>query len=246
MTFSEKVTKMIDIIKNARLQLIAKGETVPYDDDIPDVIEQMSGGGQDTQQLINMAERPENTEIVIPEGTTRIGNYAFYWFRTLKKILMPAGVTSIGSYAFQGCNSLAELTLSSSITSIGIATFEDCSSLVELTLPSSLTSIGYSAFQNCNSLAELTLPSSLTSIANRAFQGCSSLVDVYMENGFNCDNLNLSVSTLYSHDTILSWLNALADRTGQTTYTLTIGTTNRNKLSAEEKAIASVKNWNLA
>jgi hypothetical protein len=41
-------------------------------------------------------------------------------------------------------------------------------------------------------------------------------------------------------------LEALADRTGETAYTLTIGATNLNKLTAEQKAIAIGKNWNLA
>ena len=199
MTFSERVSKMIEIIKDSRLALIAKGETVPYDDDIPDVIEQMTGG-QDTQQLINMIERPRNTEIVIPEGTTRISDYAFYFFSSLKKISIPAGVTSIGRQAFF----------------------------------------------NCGSLGELSLPSSLTLIGEGVFYNCYSLVDVYMENGFNCNYLSLSSSTHYSHDTILSWFNALADRTGQTTYTLLIGTGNLNKMAAEEIAIATNKNWNIA
>jgi len=39
---------------------------------------------------------------------------------------------------------------------------------------------------------------------------------------------------------------ALADRTGQTAYTLTLGATNLKKLSDEQKAIATDKNWTLA
>ena len=103
-----------------------------------------------------------------------------------------------------------------------------------------------SAFQNCSSLTTINLPNSLTSILSNVFQGCSSLENVTIGTGFNCNNLNLSASTHYSVETMVSWFNALADRTGQTPYTLTIGTTNLNKLTAEQKAIATNKNWTLA
>ena len=86
----------------------------------------------------------------------------------------------------------------------------------------------------------------ITNIGNNAFQGCSSLTDVTIKIGFNCNNLNLSASKRYTTETIVSWLEALADRTGQTAYKLTIGTTNLNKLTAEQKAIATNKNWTLA
>ena len=109
-----------------------------------------------------------------------------------------------------------------------------------------IASIGSSAFRNCSSLTTINLPNSITSISVYAFDGCRSLTDVTVESGFNCNNLNLSVSTRYTAETIVSWLEALADRTGQTTFTLTIGATNLNKLTAEQKAIATNKNWTLA
>ena len=109
-----------------------------------------------------------------------------------------------------------------------------------------ITSIGESVFQRCTSLTTVELPDSLTSIGNYAFYGCTSLTDVTIKIGFNCNNLDLSASNRYTTETIVSWLEALADRTGQTAYNLTIGTTNLNKLTAEQKAIATNKNWTLA
>jgi hypothetical protein len=44
----------------------------------------------------------------------------------------------------------------------------------------------------------------------------------------------------------VSWLNALYDRTGLSAYKLTMGSTNLNKLTNEQKAIATNKNWTLA
>jgi hypothetical protein len=78
------------------------------------------------------------------------------------------------------------------------------------------------------------------------FYGCSSLTNLTLAQGFNCNGLNVSASTLFTAETIVACLEALADRTGQTAYTITFGTTNLNKLTAEQKAIAINKNWNLA
>ena len=132
------------------------------------------------------------------------------------------------------------------ITSIGDSAFRECSSLTTVNLPDSLTSIGSFAFRGCSSLTTVELPDSLTSIGQDVFYGCASLTDVTIKIGFNCNNLNLSASNRYTAETIVSWLEALADRTGQTAYKLTIGTTNLNKLTAEQKAIATNKNWTLA
>lgn len=72
------------------------------------------------------------------------------------------------------------------------------------------------------------------------------LTNVTLGDGFNCNGLDLSPSTKYSVDTIVSMLIALADRTGQTAYTLKLGAKNLAKLSDEQKAIATDKNWTLA
>ena len=132
------------------------------------------------------------------------------------------------------------------ITSIGQNAFQNCSSLSTINLPDSIVLIGTEAFHDCSSLTTINLPNSIVSISGNAFLGCFSLVSVTLESGFNCNNLNLSASTRYTAETIVSWLEALEDRTGQTAFKLTIGTTNLNKLTAEQKAIATNKNWTLA
>ena len=49
------------------------------------------------------------TSIIIPNGVTRIGNYAFFNCYNLTSIVIPAGVTNIGNFAFDGCSSLATI-----------------------------------------------------------------------------------------------------------------------------------------
>ena len=132
------------------------------------------------------------------------------------------------------------------ILTIPINIFNGFNYLTTMILPDSLTSIGYNAFYNCTSLTEINLPDSLASIGSNAFQNCTSLTNLTIAQGFNCNGLNVSASTRFTAETIVACLEALADRTGQTAYTITFGTTNLNKLTAEQKAIATNKNWNLA
>ena len=132
------------------------------------------------------------------------------------------------------------------ITQIGANAFSYSSNIAEVSLPNGLKELGATSFGYCSSLKTINIPSTLVSIGVNAFLSCGSLENVIIESGFNCNNLNLSASTRYTAETIVSWLEALADRTGQATFTLTIGATNLNKLTAEQKAIATNKNWTLA
>lgn len=50
------------------------------------------------------------TELVVPNGTDKIGNYTFSYCTSLKKITIPEGVTSIGANALNA-TSLSELIL---------------------------------------------------------------------------------------------------------------------------------------
>lgn len=123
--------------------------------------------------------------------------------------------------------------------------------LKKLILPLNCTRLEYSAFLNCTSLTTVHIGKN-TAFRYNSFQGCSNLEFVTIENGYNVDVPTYSVgglfnvSTKYSVETIVGWLNALADRTGETAYTFCMGTTNLNKLTAEQIAIATNKNWNLA
>lgn len=56
-------------------------------------------------------------------------------------------------------------------------------------------------------------------------------------------SLSLSYNTLLDKNSIMSAINALKDLTGETSQTLTLGATNLNKLTDEQKAIATAKNW---
>lgn len=84
----------------------------------------------------------------IPDGTTEIGDYAFYGCWQLTGITIINNVTSIGEYAFWGCTQLAYITISadSMLESIGSSAFFECFGVSEITIPQSVTFIGATAF----------------------------------------------------------------------------------------------------
>ena len=172
----------------------------------------------------NLIEKPSTaTEIVIPDYITAIGHGAFIYNQYLASITIPDSVTSIGNNVFYGCVSLENITI-----------------------PDSVTSIGNFAFNGCAKLTNITIPNSVTSIGNFAFNGCKSLEFVKLGQDFNAKNPDLSVSTKYTRETIVSLLNALKDRTGQAPYKFIIGPENLKKLTAEDIKIATDKNWTIA
>ncbi|MBE6635940.1 MAG: leucine-rich repeat domain-containing protein [Ruminococcaceae bacterium] len=118
------------------------------------------------------------TELVIPEGVTSIGDYAFYNCHLITSVTMPSSVTSIGDYAFYDGLSLTSVTLSSSITSIGDYAFYNCLRLTSITIPYGVTIIGDSAFSECSSLTTIVIPDGVTSIGEKAFYLCDNLTSV--------------------------------------------------------------------
>ena len=94
----------------------------------------------------------------------------------IKSVVITDGVTNIGNYAFQNCSNLMSITIPDSVTSIGSYAFSGCSSLASIEIPDSVASIGMHAFIYCGSLTSITIPSGVTSIGNGAFANCSSLI----------------------------------------------------------------------
>ena len=99
----------------------------------------------------------DDSEVVIPNFITAIGEKAFYEYKNLTSVTIPESVTSIGDGAFSHCDSLVSVTIPDSVTSIGKGVFSYCSSLANVTMPDSVTSIGNSAFWNCSNLVSVTV-----------------------------------------------------------------------------------------
>ena len=123
------------------------------------------------------------TSVTIPSTVTTIGNYAFYK-AGLTSLTIPSTVTSIGNSAFANNVNLQTLSFASGNTPISIPqnAFIYASSLVSVTFPDNLTSIGMSAFYEAIALTSVTFPNSLTSIGNTAFYKATSLASVTFPN----------------------------------------------------------------
>ena len=128
------------------------------------------------------SQRDKIKTVVIKDGVTSIGKYAFFWCSGLTSITIPNSVTSIGEHAFANCSGLTSITIPNSVTSIGDGAFSGCSGLTSITIPNSVTSIGNGAFLGCSGLTSITIPNSVKSIGNQTFWLCSGLTSITIPN----------------------------------------------------------------
>ena len=91
---------------------------------------------------------------------------------------IPNGVTRIGNYAFCDCDGLTALNIPYTVTSIGYSAFEYCDGLTAIEIPNSVTNLGWYAFYNCQNLTSVTIPNSVTNIEGGAFGCCYNLTSV--------------------------------------------------------------------
>ena len=98
-------------------------------------------------------------------------------------IIIPEGTEKLGDYAFSSCSSITSITIPDSVTSIESSTFYNCSGLTSITIPDSVTSIGSYAFYGCSGLTSITIPDSVISIGSSAFYNCRGLTSITVEQG---------------------------------------------------------------
>jgi len=141
-------------------------------------------------------------KIVIEEGITTVGRWAFYFCMNLVSVEIPGSLTSIGSGAFYGCVSLADINLPDSVITIESGAFTDCSNLKnavplargvcdgglkwELNQENVLTISGEGLMPDWDSFAtpwyslwsdikKVIIKPGVTNIGKRAFFGCTNL-----------------------------------------------------------------------
>lgn len=126
------------------------------------------------------AHRLSIDKVVIEQGITSIGNYAFSDCRNLTAADIPDTVTGIGRFAFNECTALREVTIPEGVTQIGYRAFCTCESLTNVTIPEGVSVIAQDLFSYCISLIHVTIPEGVTTIENYAFSGCKNLTDVVL------------------------------------------------------------------
>ena len=151
---------------------------------------------------------PENTSIVVKDGTLIINDYAFSGCTGFTSVVIPNSVTSIGQNAFQDCSNLKEIEIPGSVARIGDCAFLGCTSLTYVELGDGVTIIGNGAFALCESLISIEFPNSVTSIGGEIFVSCKSLTSVVIGNGvtsiydvfYDCPNVTSVTSYIPAED----------------------------------------------
>ena len=96
----------------------------------------------------------------------------------IKGVIVEDGVTSIGAYAFSTHEKVTHISLPQSVTTLGLNSFRSCTSLKQLYLPKSITYIDEDAFAFCTSLESINIPSGVKEIEKWLFGYCTSLKTV--------------------------------------------------------------------
>ena len=123
------------------------------------------------------------TTVIINNGVTSIGNYAFFYCDSLTNITIPSSITDIGYNAFSGCRSLTNITIPNGVTCIGDGAFSNCNGLTDIAIPDSVIGIDSYAFLGCSSLTSITIPEGVTCIDEGTFSGCSGLTNITIPDG---------------------------------------------------------------
>ena len=127
--------------------------------------------------------------VVLPEGPTSIGQYAFKETQILN-IDIPNTVTSIGRFAFAGTRIRSvHFKEGSELTYIGNNAFGGCTSLEQFIMPNTVISLGTydgnvnsacETFYNCTNLEKLHFSDALLTLEKSVCYKCTKLKEVHL------------------------------------------------------------------
>ena len=143
-------------------------------------MDNFSAGGQAINSPWNRYTK-KITNVIIEDGVSSIGNYAFCFCSGVSSVTISESVTSIGNSAFFSCD-LQQLTIPNSVTSIGELAFAVCTNLSDVSISENVRKIGGSAFQACKNLTSIVIPNGISTISEFLFTGCSALKNVSLPN----------------------------------------------------------------
>ena len=194
------------------------------------------------------------------------GGYMFYYCRKLTSWNIPLPKLINAKYMFYYCTGLTSFTSDLSSLTSGDSMFYECSlrswdiplpklmdgdsmfsgnSLTSFTSDLSSLKSGYRMFYQNRNLKNFASNLSSLLYSDSMFYNCSGLTNVVLSGTLNCNRLAFSNSSKLTVDSMVNIINALVDRTGQNNYTIYLGSTNLAKLTDEQKAVATNKNWTL-
>ena len=123
--------------------------------------------------------------IVSYEGTkyivTSIGDDTFNSYSKITEVILPEGLTRIGIYAFNYCIALTEINIPNNVTIIDRNAFSNCTQLNKLRIGNNLETIGANAFDGCSALEEINIQATTPpTVASDAFTSVSRDIPVYV------------------------------------------------------------------
>lgn len=116
--------------------------------------------------------------VVIGEGVTSVGDYAFYGFSPLSEISLPSTLTRIGKSSFGNCQNLRFVRFPDALGSAGEYSFANCTSLKYADFGASSADVAKSMFSDDSSLETVTLSPENKNILTYAFSNCRALLNI--------------------------------------------------------------------
>ncbi len=127
------------------------------------------------------------TSVSFPSTLNKIGNFAFRYTK-LTSVSVPNAITEFGRSAFMNIDTMKSATVGAE--SIPSGAFSNCTSLETLVFEKGVKSIEENAFENCASLKELVFPEGFISVGNSVFSMCTALEKVSFPS--SCTNIGMS------------------------------------------------------
>ena len=95
----------------------------------------------------------------------------------VKELIICDGITSIGKYAFCGASGLEKLSIANTVTNIGDFAFLYDINLENVKLPNKIESIGRNAFRETK-IQNITIPNSVKKLSGFIFTNCGNLARI--------------------------------------------------------------------
>ena len=104
------------------------------------------------------SRRTSITKLVVQNGVSTIGEYAFYYCEKIKNASFPNSLTQIGKSAFDLCFQLSDIVFPAQLIDIGDYAFGSCN-LTKIKIPNSIRHIGNSVFSRNHKLESFSVDS---------------------------------------------------------------------------------------
>ena len=187
-------------------------------------------------------------QMPVPYGVTGIADGAFA-DRNFTKVVVAKTATTIGSRAFAGCTAMTAFEPNElpdnyvAVDSIGAYAFDGCTALAEIWLNCNTgATIADYAFNGCTGLETITLGGDYTG-TKLVFNGCVNVTSIVFQDAEWENDADFSFTDNLTATSLGDMIDKLKDYSSGTAHTLTIGVTNKSRLSSAQIAAAEAKNW---